>query len=448
MLLRSLTARLLVSSAVWIAVSLAAAGMLLTILFRGYIESRFDQELFDHIEELVAAAEVSETGRLSLSWEPSDPRFNRPYSGWYWQIHAGDSVVAHSASTWRDTIAGIDPRPGGGRRIATVDGPAGAALRALVHDITLPGTNRHYTFVVAGPASDVDADVHRFIWQLSLTLGSLGAGLLIAVIFQIRFGLHPLRTIRVALADIRAGRARHLPDAVPGEIQPVVRELNALLDHDRGMLQRARTQASDLAHALKNPLTVIANEARGDASERGRILREQAALIDQRIDRHLARARAAGTAAVLGMRTPVADTVAELRFSMELLYKARNLEISVAGLENLFFGGDSHDLEEMLGNLVDNACKWARRQVTITGTGIDGRLRLAIEDDGPGIPAAERKEVLRRGHRLDEAKAGSGLGLDIAQHIAELYQGSLTLGDSALGGLCAILELPAADRAD
>ncbi|MFQ5773574.1 MAG: ATP-binding protein [Kiloniellaceae bacterium] len=442
---RTLTFRLAATSIVWVAASLLAAGVLLVFLFRDHIERRFDRQLRAHLEELVAASEIAPSGALELTWTPSDPRFRLPYSGWYWQIADGAGIAGRSQSLWRDGLDLTGPTTGGGARIQLLTGPEGEALRAVVQHITLPESEARYTFAVAGPVSDVQADVDRFATQLSVTLGALGIGLLGAVLVQVRFGLRPLRAMRRALADIRAGRAPHLPETFPEELQPVVTELNALLDHDAAMLERARTQAGNLAHALKNPLTVIRNEARGIAGEPGRILRDQAALVGERIDRYLSRARAAGSSAVLGARTPLAATLEDLRFTLGLLYEGRGLALTVSGAEGLVFRGDPRDLEEMAGNLMDNACKWARGQVCVTAGRKGERLRIAIEDDGPGIPDERLAEVLDRGRRLDEAAPGSGLGVAIVRDLVELYRGALTIGASPLGGVRAELDLPAAE---
>ena len=220
------------------------------------------------------------------------------------------------------------------------------------------------------------------------------------------------------MTGLRAGRSNRLPELFPDEVQPVVTELNALLDHNTAMLDRARTQAGNLAHALKNPLTVTQNELRSVEGERGQLLRDQVSVVTEQIDRYLTRTRAAGAAGVLGARAPVKETIEELRFSMALLHKERDLNIRISATEDLFFQGDPHDLEEMAGNLMDNACKWAHHQVAITAEKSDGRLIIAVDDDGPGIPEERRTEVLRRGRQLDEAAPGSGLGLDIVQDMA------------------------------
>lgn len=441
---RTLTFRLVATSVAWIVGSLVAAGFVLTLLFRDYVGARFDRHLRDRMEEIVAAAEIAPGGTLKLTWKPSDPRFNAPHSGWYWQISRGAAVLARSDSVWRGRLSIATGTPGPRLRITRLVGPGGRVLRAVMQDITLPEANKPFTVIVAGPVREIQRDVNQFVGQLAATLGVLGLGLILAVLFQVRFGLRPLQGMRRALADIRAGRARRLPDGLPGEIRPVVTELNALIDHNEAMLERARTQAGNLAHALKNPLTVIGNEARHVAGARGRMLREQAAVVNARVDRYLSRARAAGAAGILGARAPLAETVEDLRFSMAHLYKDRGLSIAVTGVDGLFFHGDAHDLAEMIGNLMDNACKWARGRVAVAARHEDGRLIVVIDDDGPGIPEDQRTEVLARGRRLDEAVPGSGLGLDIVQDIAGLYRGSLGLGESDLGGLRATLVLPAA----
>jgi len=273
----------------------------------------------------------------------------------------------------------------------------------------------------------------------------LGVGLLLVVWFQVRFGLRPLQVLQQALGDIRKGNAQRLPESFPVEVEPVVSELNGLLDHNRALLERARTQVGNLAHALKNPLTVIRNEAGPMENERGRVIREQTAAMANSVDRYLSQARIAGTAGVLGARADLKVIVEDLCFSLEQLYKEKGLDIQRDGLEGYWFRGEAQDLEEMLGNLIDNACKWAHSQVRVRAECTDDRLQIVVEDDGPGIPEKRQVEVLERGRRLDEKVPGSGLGLDIAQDIAGLYRGSITLGRASSGGLSVQLDLPATD---
>ncbi len=443
MLPASLTFRLSMTSTIWVAGALLGAGFLLVFLFREHIERRFDGQLRDHIEELVSTSEITPEGKLKLASIPNDPRFNRPLSGWYWQIIDKGNPVTYSRSLWIGKLAMPTDVTKPGAHITMITGPADEQLRAMSKTITLPEAERGFIFTVAGPVGDIDHDVALFTRQLAMTLGALALALVAAILLQVRFGLRPLAGLRRDIADIRAGTRHRIHDDVPDEVLPVIEEINALLDHNETMLEKARAQAANLAHALKNPLTVMRNEASDIAGERGRIIKDQSDIITRNIERHLVRARAAGIQQSRDVHTPVAQIAKDLKFSMELLYKERRLDIELLDMESLIFHGDSHDFEEMLGNLLDNACKWARSRVSISAMRSDARLIISIEDDGPGISGEHVSDITRRGKRLDETVAGSGLGLDIVLDIAELYEGSLTLSRSPMGGLRARLELPA-----
>ncbi len=440
----SLTFRLSATSILWVTGALLAVGFMLVLLFRDHIERRFDTQLRDHMEELVAASEILPNGQLQLTWVPSDPRFNRPLSGWYWQIFDKGKAVKQSKSLWIGKLETHAAAPRQGARIIRIKGPADEALRGLTEFITLPEAKRSFVFTVAGPMKDIEHDVALFTRQTSLTLGVLALALLAAILIQVRFGLRPLRGLRREIAEIRSGARRRMHENVPSEVTPVVDEINALLEHNARMLEKARAQAANLAHALKNPLTVLRNEAGGIKGEQGRILKDQTGIIGRNIERHLVRARAAGMQQARDVKTPLEAVCKDLEFSMALLYKERHLDIEVQDMGELVFQGDPHDLEEMLGNLVDNACKWASSRIVIRGARDKNRLTITVEDDGPGISTEHIKGITRRGQRLDETVAGSGLGLDIVLDIAELYEGNLDLGRSGMGGLRADLDLPAA----
>jgi len=427
---------------VLIAISLFGAGQLLVLMFEDHIERRFDEGLVGHLDELVAASEIDAGGRLNMGWTAFEPRFNRPGSGWYWQIARGRTIEAASAS-----LAGmrLSLTYTNLETVQVIDGPTGQALRVFVQPITLPGADDVFTYAVSGPSSDIASGVRDFSVITAATLATLGAGLIIAVLFQVRYGLRPLDKLRDALSDIRSGRQHRMPGTFPIEVEPVVDEVNALLDHNETLLARARTQAGDLAHALKHPLMVIAYEARALDEEKGRVIAEQVATMRRAVDRNLARARVAGPSAAMGARAPLADAFQGLRYSLDLLYRGRGLTIEGENLDGLSFAGDAQDLEEMLGNLMDNACKWSRGRVRVAASRQNGTLTIAVEDDGVGVAADKREAVLARGGRLDEHVAGAGLGLGIVRDIAELYLGSLALSKSEFGGLKAELVLPAGE---
>ncbi len=439
----SLTLRLIATSFIWVASALAVSALLLVLLFRGYIEKRFEGSLEGQLDELVAASDVSAEGTFQMNWRPADPRFNRPYSGWYWEIRQSDATVSRSDSLWRDSLPVMEPAEGAVPRLQKLTGPEDKPLQALVQKIIYPKSKSPLLFIVAGPVSDIEQDVRAFSIQVAITLFVLGLGLLLAVWFQVRFGLRPLQTLKQALADIRQGKTERLPQSFPEEVQPVVNELNALLDHNVSLLNRARTHAANLAHALKNPLTVIRNESRNMEEEKSLIIKRQTDAMASSIDRYLSRARIAGTAGVLGTRVDVGIIIKDLVFSMKQLYRERHIKLSYFISADCWFHGEAEDLEEMLGNLMDNACKWARNKVDITAQCTDDRLIVIVEDDGNGIPESLRHVVIERGHRLDEEVPGSGLGLDIVRDIAELYRGSLQLEQSSIGGVRARLVLPA-----
>ncbi len=438
----SLSLRLAVSSAVWVAGALLATGLLIVFLFKGHIERRFDHLLANHLEELVAASEIDPvSGKLTLTWTPADPRFNRPHSGWYWQIMTNDLVVGQSKSIWTAKLLPEKgaPAPAPTRAI----GPSGRELRLYIRTIRLPRGTSPFIFVIAGPLSDIAGDVREFAGNVALVLSLLAILLIGLIVLQVGYGLLPLRRVSRALADIRGGRRDRLPGDFPAEVQPLARELNALLDYNSALLERARTQVGNLAHALKNPLAVLANEAKGVKGEAGRIMSKQLNAATESVERYLQRARIAGSGNVLSARAGLESTVRDIGFSLEILYRERGLRMIFEDLEGVTLRLDAEDLEEVLGNLMDNACKWAAGIVRVTARLEEGRAVILVEDDGPGIPDEHLEKIKKRGFRLDERESGAGLGLSIVREVLELSNGRLALGASSLGGLCAKVDLPA-----
>ena len=303
---------------------------------------------------------------------------------------------------------------------------------------------------MAGDASEIDDETHSFDRAIGFTFAALTVALLLTTALQVRFGLAPLTRISESLAAIRSGRAERLEGEFPVEIAPLARETNALIDANREIVERARTHVGNLAHALKTPLSVIVNEAaaRGNDPLAHKVL-EQTDIMRDQIARQLERARLAARSTVVGTLIDVPPVVTALARTMEKLHRARDIAIDIDVPAYARFRGEQQDLEEMIGNLVDNGCKWALSRVAIEVmsdqpplAGAKPRVRIIVDDDGPGLSPAERERVAQRGQRLDETKPGSGLGLSIVVELAGLYGGVLTLGTAPIGGLRAELALP------
>uniref|UniRef100_UPI0025E033DF sensor histidine kinase n=1 Tax=uncultured Brevundimonas sp. TaxID=213418 RepID=UPI0025E033DF len=275
----------------------------------------------------------------------------------------------------------------------------------------------------------------------------LGFGLVTAVFIQVQVGLRPLYELRNEIAAVRKGKAARVERAYPIEIQPLAEQVNRLLDHNQEVVDRQRTHVGNLAHALKTPLSVMLAEAGTQDGALPEIVRRQTAVMQGQVDHHLRRARAAARAAHgLGESTPVGEVVDELAVMLERVFASKNVEIDWRAPDDLAFLGERQDLQEILGNLIENAAKWSRRRVRVSaGPNGLGQMIAVIEDDGPGLPADRRDEVMKRDARLDEDAPGSGLGLSIVDDLTRAYGGRLTLADSDLGGLKAVLELPAAE---
>ncbi|MEE8274153.1 MAG: sensor histidine kinase [Alphaproteobacteria bacterium] len=444
MTVNSLSFRLAAGALLWITVALVAAGFVLSGLFRDHVERSFERQILDQLDRLAAVSEIGPRGAVKLKHLLTDPRFERPYSGWYWQVAGPAGAVLRSRSLW-DQVLDVDPQPiaAAEPQRYTAAGPRDQILWGLRRNVTLPGSGLVYQISVAADVSELRASIKEFDSTLAMSLAVLGLGLLAAVMLQVRYGLSPLRRLRAALAAVRAGRATRLEGGFPDEVTPMANELNALLDHNAAVVERARTHAGNLAHALKTPLTVIANATTGADGALADTVRQQTATMSGLIDHHLARARVVAAGGRLGVRTDVLPVAEELKRTLARIHAERELAVALVGGDGLAFLGERQDLQEMVGNLMDNACKWARGEVRVTFAGEDGRLRLSVDDDGPGLAPEARARVFDRGRRLDEAVPGSGLGLAIVGDVAELYGGSVSLGESDLGGLRAVLDLPA-----
>src|SRR4029077_2474234 len=383
--------------------------------------------------------------------------FELPLSGWYWQVTRlhGKPIPSASRSLWGGGLphlqdAGIAPGVDGSRQ-GYVAGPEDQRLRLVERNVDL-GDEGHYLVAVAGDAVEISEETRSFDQALIITFSILAAVLLLTTTFQVRFGLAPLKRITDGLAAIRSGRAERLTGKFPEEIAPLARETNALSETTREIVERARTHVGNLAHALKTPLSVMVNEATAHGTEPfGQKILEQADIMRDQVARHLERARLAAGLTVVGSVTQAAPVVTALARTMEKIHRDKNLTIDIHADETARFHGERPDLEEMVGNLVDNACKWASSRVAIEvvrerSNAASERqvVRVIVDDDGRGLSPSEREQVAKRGRRLDETKPGSGLGLSIVLELAGLYGGGLTLGTAPLGGLRAELVLPPA----
>ncbi len=451
----SLSRRLFLAAMVLIIALTVAAGLILSKLYRNAVIQGFDRRLNVHLQALVA--DMAAGGLAAAgSDELGEPLFNIPLSGWYWQITPQPPAKTEpktSRSLFDATLQnladlGVQERLGA--REGYLDGPDNQRLRVLERTIDL-GEDGRYLIAVAGDTAEPKAEIRDFNLVLLTVLGALGLGLIATTAFQVLFGLKPLARIRDGLIAIRAGKAERLDGVFPREVAPLVRETNALLESNREIVERARTHVGNLAHALKTPLSVIINEVDAPGGANPTKLREQAEIMREQISHHLRRAQQAARAQVAAAAVPLAPVVEAIARTMLKVHRGRDLEILPDIPPDLQFRGERQDLEEMIGNLVDNACKWARGTVTVQASGGDrasaadrGAFRLIVEDDGPGLPKEALAHIGARGVRLDESKPGTGLGLAIVRDLAATYGGRLDLAESPKGGLRCVLELPAA----
>jgi len=448
----SLAFRLSAAAAACILLILPATGVVLVSVYRGAIEDSFDSRLNTYARYLIGSTFRTEDGlRLDAPETLGEPLFSLPASGWYWQIApAGGeaepllkspSLVSEALSLPEagDTNSEFDR--------AYMTGPDGELLRIVSQDIIFPaqGDARTYTFAVAGNAGEIDDSVWSFTTMLIAAFAALGAALLVATFIQVRYGLRPLGDIGARLAAIRSGEAETLEGELPAEIQPLQKELNSLIRANQQIIERARTHVGNLAHALKTPLSVITNEARDRDDAFARKVSEQAEIMRQQVTHHLDRARVAARAGVVGRATPIQPVIETMRGALAKIYSDNRLDLTADCPGNLHFEGEKQDLQEMIGNLLDNACKWAREEVVVSAakqTGDSRFVLICVDDDGPGLAPEAREKAVKRGRRLDENKPGSGLGLSIVADLANLYSGDFRLEESPRGGLRAVLILP------
>jgi signal transduction histidine kinase len=447
--LRSLRARLIIGAAIWIVIGVSAAGIFIAALFRQFATDMVDAELRKHLEELVALIDVDAEGFPHLYRPLSDPVFSQIGSGYSWQVSRSGKSLIKSLSASTDQLPVPDDALSAHElRKLTLEGQRGSMI--VLERMFLPegGTPPPLRIQINAESAVVDRMLPTFKMPLTFSLALLALALITAAALQVSFGLQPMSRLRRALGAVGSGSAAKLPGDFPSEVQPLVDDLNNLIEINGQMVLRARTQAGNLAHALKTPLAVLTDEAHRlegrKQAESAAVILQQSQRMQRQIDYQIARARAAASRSVPGVIAPVLPTVINIVAAMERLYGAKNLRMNRDVDARCVALCDPMDLNEMLANLIDNACKWAAEMIAIRGVVDESRNQvvIAVEDDGPGLPAAAMDVVFRIGERLDEQIPGSGLGLPIVRDLAQLYGGEIRLENSDEGGLKAILELP------
>ncbi len=457
---RSLRFRLLAATLTALAVALVLAGLLLSSLFRDHVMRQFSQTLTAQLDQITARLEFDAAGQPQIDPQTlSDPRWSRPYSGLYWQVDGAGRVqqrgALRSRSLWDAALSlPNDVLADGVVHVHEVNGPDGARLLLVERTITrdeLLATS--WRLIVAGDMRETVSAVARFNGVMSASLAALLVLLCAAALAQVAIGLAPLRALQSRLTQVRAGTAQRLDGSFPLEVQPLIDDFNAVLDRNAEVVARARNQAGNLAHAIKTPLAAISQAAavalqRPQASaDLATLVEEQVGVARRHVDWHLARARAAAAHGLPGARVMLQPVVSGLLRVMERVHADRRLGLQSAPMAaELAFAGEVQDLQEILGNLLGNACKWARHEIHVSAAPIESaggaRLRIVIDDDGPGIEPDRRDTVMARGARLDESVPGSGLGLAIVNELVGLYGGSVRLDIAPMGGLRVEVELP------
>ena len=453
----SLTRRMIGVAAIWIVALLLIGGFGLDRVLKKSIVDSFDNQLVYMLNSMIDAAEIGPEGEVRSSRAPADQRFIQPYSGLYFQVTdvPGDSCRLHtesplcyySRSLWdrrlkvSNTHVDIKPHLYDSDEFSAPGHKE--TLRVAERDVILPGSPVRWRFQVAESHEGIDKQIHQLRSILFWSFTALGVGLIILAALQTVYGLWPLRRVRREVAEIRSGEKTRIGDDFPAEIRPLTEEINQLLAHSEEQAEEARRHAGNLAHALKTPLTVITNAATARANDLADTVCREALVMRRQVDHHLARARAIGRRAAAQARTRVWESLQAVQRAVDRLYEG--VTIDIAGDQDAQVRVERQDLDEMLGNLVENAAKYGGGRVFVTVEPNGKMVDVVIEDDGPGIPAERQGELFTRGARLDTTgKPGTGLGLAIVRDVAEIYGGRISLEQSEdLGGLLARLTLPA-----
>lgn len=437
----SLSGRLIIAALIWLALVLAVGGGVLASAFRDTVEQEFTLRLESMLRAMVAATEITSDGAVVMVRPLGDPRFDQIFSGWYWQVSEANGRQVRSRSLWDSAIPPVD----GGTQIHTrrIEGPKGEPLMVVESDLDFPGAAGPVHLLIAADLREVHEGVRRFHMLLITALGLLGAGMAVAIVIQVRFGLRPLRGMAADLMSVRRGERARLPDDYPREVAPLAEAVNAVLAKDAELIERARTHVGNLAHGLKTPLAVIAAEIAGSSGENKRVVTDQIQAMRRLIEHHLGRASAvAGGGQAMGVKIAVREVAQGIAMALGRVFADRSLVFDIDAPADASFRGHREDIEEILGNLMENSAKWASARVRVSARESLSGLILTVEDDGPGLSRDQAAEASRRGKRLDEISPGWGLGLSIVSDIVEVNGGEMAFSISDLGGLAVSIHLP------
>ena len=445
--MNSLAVRLFFSATIWIIFTLVSAGLLLSDLNEKTNFTAFDDRLNLLLETLIGASRVDSSDSITVVSTIGDPRFFQPYSGWYWQVNNGTKTLVRSRSMW-DQVFTSDKRLIGGRSqfIDSVNQMNESdkfietkKLHIIERNISFPGIDSPVTFIVSGDTEEYQQNINKFDNTLSVILFILGTGLMIAVFLQVKFGLLPLNKIKASLFKVRNGDEEKLKESYPLEVQPLASEINELLDHNAKIIDRAKTHVGNLAHVLKTPLAVISNEIKAEDN----IMNNQVILMKRHIDRYLKKAHLESVGTFSREKINIIDLVKKMISIFKKLYPDVQINLDES-VQEAFVFGSMDDLEEVIGNIIENACKYGKNKIEVEiRISEKNNLQLVISDDGLGLSQEQMNKVFARGFRIDEQKPGTGLGLNIVKDIVETYmKGKVTLSKSKLGGLEVNILLP------
>ena len=443
----SLTRRMSIVAAAWIVALLLIGGYALDRILSRSIVNTFDNQMVFILNSMIAASEIGPDGEVRFNRPPADQRFIEPYSGLYFQISGSGADAFASRSLWdrrlrvRDSHRDLEPHLYDSDEFSTLE--QSEPLRIVERDAVLPGSNVRWRFQIAQSRETINEQIQQLRQTLFWSFTALGIGLIVLAALQTVYGLWPLRRVRAEVAAIRSGRKTRISQEFPTEVRPLTEEINELLAHNEAQAEEARRHAGNLAHALKTPLTVITNAATARAPDLADTVCREATVMRRQVDHHLARARAIGRRSSAQARAKVWDSVQAVQRAVDRLYE--HVTVDIAGDRRAEARVERQDLDEMIGNLIENAAKYGGGRVFVTVERKGSSVEIAIEDDGAGIAAEERDQLFVRGKRLDTTgKPGTGLGLAIVRDVAEIYGGTVALEESEdLGGLLARLTLPA-----